>query len=560
MVSDYELIMGEDQEARYMCSHKVDRDGVRRARELIKNGYVAEWIVDNLPGATSYLATDQSRKYYASGFKLGYQQLRSVAEEPKYFINNHHTLVVRYRQAPGKSGQQGKKVVVGFEVYASSVEAAHRNEDGLPLDVTHPGFGMELTLKPNSTTLSPQDYEAQLAESQDRNDDGTLTIPYSYSVYWREDENIEWANRWDRYFVNQDETSNVHWLSIVYSLMISGALTSVVAVIFARTIRGEIKGYKETALEEGKTRSKQRRKGARSPRRSMDKSGLLDQIGELDADADVSSDEESVEELTGWKLVHGDVFRTPSHAGILAPLIGSGMQLVFMTAGLLLLSCFGVLNPSFRGGYISVGMALFVVAGVFSGYFSGRAYKTFGGQKWQKNVVVVSIALSFLFLVNGKEADKVQTGALVPGLLFITVFILNLFVWAQASSTAIPFGTLVGLVALWLLIQLPLVYVGNWYGFVIVGAWDHPIKTHVIPRQVPQQSWYARGWQTVVLAGLVPFLVILTELVFVFESVWQDKGGYYYLFGFLAVVSVILILVVVEVTIVATYVQLCSEV
>ncbi len=48
--------------------------------------------------------------------------------------------------------------------------------------------------------------------------------------------------------------------------------------------------------------------------------------------------------------------------------------------------------------------------------------------------------------------------------------------------------------------------------------------------------------------------------MFVFQSVWQDKSGYYYVFGYLAAVSVILVITVVEVTVVATYLQLCAEV
>jgi Endomembrane protein 70. len=89
----------------------------------------------------------------------------------------------------------------------------------------------------------------------------------------------------------------------------------------------------------------------------------------------------------------GDVFRIPAYSGLLAPLVGSGMQLLFMASGLLLLSCLGVLNPSFRGGFVSVGMGLFVFAGLFSGYFSGRLYKTFGGAAWRKNTLIVGIML-----------------------------------------------------------------------------------------------------------------------------------------------------------------------
>jgi hypothetical protein len=104
------------------------------------------------------------------------------------------------------------------------------------------------------------------------------------------------------------------------------------------------------------------------------------------------------------------------------------------------------------------------------------------------------------------------------------------------------------------------VYVGSWYGFVMVGAWDHPVKPNVIPRQIPRQEWYAKSVQAVLLAGLIPFAVIFIELLFMFKSVWQEKSGYYYVFGFLAVVCGILVITVIEVSVVATYVQLCSEV
>lgn len=538
-MSDYELEMGKDEEARYLCSHKVDRAGLRKAHDIIDNGYVAEWIVDNLPGATRFVSADKTRKYYATGFKMGYKEFSPVTGKPRYFINNHVTLVIRTHRAPNKDGQRGKKVIVGFEIYAKSIDAHNRDASGLPPSISDVHDGMELALpKSNSTAaLKYSDSSYIPADLDDGDESATLTIPYTYSVYFREEEHIEWANRWDLFFVDQEDSSAIHWLAIVNSLIISGLLTAVVAVIFTRTIRGEIKSYKDGSLEDGKLKVN-RAKTARSPRKSSEKGRLLDQDGEVDAD--MSSDDELVEDITGWKLVHGDVFRPPSFGGILAPLVGSGMQLVFMVTGLVLLSSFGVLNPSFRGGYISVAVALFVFAGSFSGYFSARVYRTFGGQMWQKNAIV--------------------TATLFPGLLFSTVFILNLFVWAQASSTALPFGTLVALIALWLLIQLPLVYLGSWYGFVKVGPWQHPIKATVIPRQIPQQTWYIRSLQSILLAGLIPFAVIFIELLFVFKSLWQDKSGYYYVFGFLAVIGVVLIAVIMEVTVIAVYAQLCSEV
>lgn len=545
-VSDYVLEMGKDQEARYLCSQKVDKAGLKSAIEVVKKGYVAEWIVDNLPGATSFVTVDKSRKYYASGFKMGYEEVSLMTGQPRYFLNNHVTLVIRYHSAPGKAGHEGKKVIVGFEVYAKSIEAENRDATGLPPSLHDVQNGLELAFNhtnPNITTQEAFEQPTALEAIEMAPDDATFTIPYTYSVYFREEDKLEWSNRWDLYFVNQEDSNQIHWLAIINSLVISGLLTTIIAVILARTIRGDIKGYREGGLEEGKLRLSKRSKskGSKSPRKgSAEHGGLLDKVdGDSRAD-DSGSDDELPEDITGWKLVHGDVFRQPAHGLLLAPLIGSGMQLVFMSIGLLALSCFGILNPSLRGGFISTGFALFVVAGAFSGYFSARVYKTFGGSNFKHNAIV--------------------TATLFPGLLFLTVFLLNLFVWAQASSTAIPLGTLFGLLALWLFIQLPLVYAGSWYGFNRAGAYTHPIKATAVPRQIPLQAWYSKPANAILIAGLIQFAVIFIELLFVFRSLWQDKSGYYYVFGFLAVVSTILILAVVETTIIAVYIQLCSEV
>ena len=397
-VSDYELTMGTDEEARYLCSHTVDDKGLQRTKDLIHDGYVAEWIVDNLPGATSFQTTDKTRKYYAAGFKIGEEHYESRASEPRFFLNNHVTLVIRYHRAPGRDGDHGKKVIVGFEVFPKSIEVGSRDADGLPLDLQGVEHGLELMPRSNATNAAGEPVEVG---------NTNLTIPYTYSVYFRESEHLEWQNRWDMYFVAQDDSSNIHWLAIVNSLAIAAVLTAVVAVIFARTVRGDIKLYKDGALEDG--RLIKRARGSRSPRKSAEKGGLLEPMGD-DADADLSSDDEALEDVTGWKLVHADVFRAPSFAGLLSPLVGSGTQLIFMAAGLLMLSALGVLNPSFRGGYVSVGIGLFVAAGLFSGYFSSRLYRTFGGQLWQKNVMVVRAMLCFAFATGLTLSD----GALDP--------------------------------------------------------------------------------------------------------------------------------------------------
>jgi transmembrane 9 superfamily protein 2/4 len=573
-MSDYELPMGEDTEIKLLCTHRVDKRGVERATELVRERYMVEWIVDNLPAATSFVTTDKSRKYYSAGFKLGHEEYDEVTGLSKYYINNHVTMVIRYRLAPGRAGERGERVVVGVEAYPKSIGNSNRNSTGLPYNIREVENTMELTMFRNATS-SEGSGEAEY-----------LDIPYSYSVYFREEEsdNLQWANRWDMYFVPDEDSHTVHWLAIINSLVISGFLTALVAVIFTRTIRSDIKGYIEPSLEEGLPRppslrgKKQLQLGQLlKPLSDKSPSSLLEPVDGEDENMGVD------DEGTGWKLISNDVFRPPVQGHFLAPLIGSGMQLVFMAIGLLVLSAAGILNPSFRGGYISAGVGLFVIAGVLSGYISSKSHSSFAVGMladtpftWRQNLVV--------------------TGALVPGLVFSAIFVLNFFVWAQASSTAIPFGTLISLLFLWLFVQLPLVFLGGWlatlkfnpkailaitskfklfgrWRFQLFGARDHTPKVLYSsvnslassslssrPRPIPAQPWWLRKPQVLLVAGFVPFLVILIELMFVFKSVWLDKSGFYYMFGFLAFVGFILMVVVVESTIVVVYLQLCAEV
>ncbi|KAA8649701.1 hypothetical protein EYZ11_003332 [Aspergillus tanneri] len=527
MTSDFELRMGKNVECQALCTQEVGRKDVKWGRQLIREGYVAEWIADNLPGATSFVTVDRSRKYYATGFKLGFKDFSSIDGKQRYYINNHFTIVIRWRSA-----NEGGKVIVGFEIYPKSIRAEDHEQNGCPKQVHEQHEGLELYIPPNTARLKEMyPGSSYIPEDDDDADDGaTLKIPYTYSVYFKEENSVEWQSRWDLYFNNQEEGSMTHWLAILNSLTICGVLGVAVYVIWGRTVQGDIKGRGDGAMDEAKLKARNAAK--------LKGLEILDQGSDVERDADLSSDD-GLEDVSGWKLLHGDVFRVPEYSGLLAPLVGSGTQLLFMASGLLLLSCLGVLNPSFRGGFVSVGMGLFVFAGLFSGYFSGRLYKTFGGVSWRKNTLI--------------------TALFFPGLAFSLVFILNLFVWAQASSTAIPFGTLIGLLALWLLIQVPLVYIGSWFGYMRATAWEHPTKTTSIPRQIPPQPWYLHSIHGTVLTGLAPFAVLFIELLFVFKNLWQDKSGYYYVFGFLSTVSSILIVTVSEVTIIATYSQLCAE-
>lgn len=333
-------------------------------------------------------------------------------------------------------------------------------------------------------------------------------IPFTYSVYWREADTITWESRWNLYLTNPDESVKVHWFALINSLVIACFLAILVGVILIRTLTRDIQTYNQQYVQ-------------------------LQNI-----DSAEENDKDLMAEISGWKLVYADVFRGPNNSVLFASLVGSGIQFLVMAATVVGFACLGVLNPSFRGGMLSYALFLFAFAGIFSGYVSARINKNTGGERWGTCAIL--------------------TAFVVPGIMMIIVVVLNFFVWYKASSSAIPFGTLLALICIWFFISCPLVFAGSYLGSK-VSATPLPTRIAVIPRQIPNQRRYKGLIPSVLIGGLLPFFVILVELRFVYNSVWQTKSVYYYLYGFLALVFLVLQVAVMEMSIVITYFQLNNE-
>ena len=58
-------------------------------------------------------------------------------------------------------------------------------------------------------------------------------------------------------------------------------------------------------------------------------------------------------------------------------------------------------------------------------------------------------------------------------------------------------------------------------------------------------------FHSTIISGLLPFAVISMEVYFILKSMWQEQ--YYYMFGFLVLVGVLLVVTVAEITIVCIY-------
>lgn len=316
-------------------------------------------------------------------------------------------------------------------------------------------------------------------------------LAFWFSLYMQESE-IKWASRWDTYLLMTDD--QIHWFSIINSLMIVLFLSGMVAMIMMRTLHRDISKYNQ-----------------------------------------LETAEDSQEE-TGWKLVHGDVFRPPQRFSLLAVYVGTGVQLFGMAVVTMIFAVLGFLSPANRGGLTTAMLLLFVFMGAFGGYFSAQLYKSFKGEEWKKTTL--------------------KTALLFPGVVSVIFFGLNMLVWGQKSSGAVPFGTLFALCFLWFGISVPLVFIGSYFGYKKPAPED-PVRTNKIPRQIPEHAWYMNPVLSVLIGGILPFGAVFIELFFILTSMWLHQ--FYYLFGFLCLVFVILIITCAEITIVLCYFQLCSE-
>lgn len=388
-------------------------------------------------------------------------------------FNNHYDIVIEYHEVNGNNGQ--------YRVVGVIVQPESRKYTG--------------EIGPDTCNTAPDIVE--LSET------GDTKVRFTYSVYWIES-TTAWATRWDKYLHVYDP--KIQWFSLINSSVIVIFLVLTVMSVLVRALKKDIARYNR-----------------------------LDQIN-LDDLSGTSVLEDGVQEDSGWKLVHGDVFRNPSHPLLLSVFLGNGTQLFVMAGFTIAFALLGFLSPSNRGSLGTIMVLLYTVLGFVGGYTSARMYKSLHGEKWKLNIIL--------------------TPLLVPGIVFAVFFLLDLFLWAEESSGAVPFTTMLVLIFIWFLISVPLSFAGSWLAFR-APAIEPPVRTNQIPRQIPPVTTYLKPIPSMLLVGLLPFGAIFVELYFIMTSIWFSR--IYYMFGFLFLCYGLMIITCAAVTVLLVYFLLCAE-
>ena len=167
-------------------------------------------------------------------------------------------------------------------------------------------------------------------------------IIFSYSIDWIPMNDAKYDDRMKRYADNTflPNSFEIHWLSIINSFVLVLLLTAFLTIILMRILKKDFSRYIEV------------------------------------------DEEELAEEETGWKMIHGDVFRSPEHLDLLTALLGSGAQIFATVTILLACVLIGVFKATRRGALLTALIIIYAVCGIVGGIVSGRVYKQLKGTNW----------------------------------------------------------------------------------------------------------------------------------------------------------------------------------
>lgn len=361
-----------------------------------------------------------------------------------------------------------------------------------------------------------------------------LEVEFSYSVQWIRTQ-VRYPERQELHSlaILGEQTVQIHWISILNSLLLVVLLTGVLAAILMRVLRKDLARYMELEdLEFGGAGGLH--KGRRPPAASSSAGAGMAPGGSSSAAGTTAADEEE----SGWKHISSDVFRLPRHLMLFCAALGTGTQLLVMAVSILLLSLIGTLYPTGnRGVLYTAAVSLYALTSGVAGYVSSRLYVGWGGRRWALNGVL--------------------TALLFPGPFMVVFIALNTLAARYGSTTALPFAHMLTVLLLWVLVTLPLTALGVSRGRRQAVPYVPPVKPNLARREIPPTPWY-RSWPVhVFVGGILPFWAIYVELHYIFAAIWGHHV--YTLYGILTIAFGLLVIVAGFISVALTFFQLAGE-
>jgi len=340
-------------------------------------------------------------------------------------------------------------------------------------------------------------------------------LTFTYEVSWVETDK-PFNQRFNRYLDYSFFEHQIHWFSIFNSFMMVIFLCGLVALILVRTLNNDY---------------------ARFTR------GEDDDL--IEGGANVAGGVGGLGDESGWKQVHGDAFRAPNYLVLLVACVGTGIQLLTLAFGVILLAIAGSLYVD-RGALMTVVLVLYAFTSIVAGYISGSLFKRYD------TVASTKDKSRWMYAMG-------STAMLFPGFVFSIAAILNMISIYNSAINVVSLGTFFAILAMYIFVCWPLTILGTVIGRHTSSSEDagFPCRINALPRPIPERTFLSHPATIIAITGILPFGAVFIEIFFIFSSMWSQK--FYYVYGFLLLVLLILIVVTVCVTVVAVYFQLNSE-
>ena len=495
--TNYKVKILDDKYCQTLCSFEYDNYHENYLKFLIENNYLASYYLDGLPA--SYINLSESKILY-NGIPLGYK-----ISDSQYILYNHYSFHIELQREDNFLDKSLNKLWNKDEFMINDAYNVDSNEDNLenakfsirkfqvtPFSIDHNEneakcFSNSTNYEEIKSTLTQENIrlnyslyfnQTQSLDNQtnfpeinsnknldffkdsillnyfnkkytiNSNKKTLLTYDIKFTISKKQ---TKYVSRWDHY-LKQDETSNdIHWWSMINSIIAILISSLTVMTIFYRVIRKDIDYISLSSFD--------------------------------------TFDE------AGWKQVSGSAFLPPKNRYIFCAFTGTGIQLFFVLLTVLIFCLFGFSHPRYRGTLISLAFMLFIIFGLVSGYVSSRLFKLF---IFHHNVVNPNKEKPS-WLIN-----LLVTSILIPLIIFSILLSINTFLIYEKSSAVLELKNILNFMILWIFCSSPMTILG---GFIGIKQDDIklPCKINKVPDIVPQQPFYLSSKVIWIFSGAIPF-------------------------------------------------------
>jgi len=239
-----------------------------------------------------------------------------------------------------------------------------------------------------------------------------------------------------------------------------------------------------------------------------------------------------------WQLLKNDVMRAPKCSSAFALITGMGCQTIVIYFTVLIFTWLGFHSLSLRPVLMYSCVCAIASSSFVNGYVMARTLKIFGQtKKWKRNSIAAATVLPFLVMLHVFAIDTLES--------------------IEGSHEEFTVFSIFKIVLIWLTLSVPATYIGAYKGMTKTNgdAEDLANRRNTIPRLVPLgQPRFMNILVIAFVSGFIIWLSISVALRFIWMSVWRSE--IYSMFGYLFLFSVLLMIIISELSIIWTFLGL----